>query len=214
MKRIVITPWDGKNPELLKQCKDSVRESGIPHLIVRCGPDWEQKMFNVRDMADYVAWVDSDDIVYPGALQAAFELAEKTQAGLIYSDELHIDINGDEIGRTEGECALMHMITSPQAVHHLTVTKKGSISNRVIEVYNKSGCPIDWAMRIAAATHSGAVHLPMLAYGWRHHGNQITANESFHEDLKYRIKPAADIFRQWVLDYEAVTNTKEAECQH
>ncbi len=128
MKRIVITPWGGKHEALLEECKASVAESGIEHLIVRCGSDWELCMYELRNSADYVAWVDADDLVYPDALIKSFELAEQTQAGLIYTDERLIDDKGIEFCKIEGVCSLFDICSKPTLAHHLSVTKKNSIT--------------------------------------------------------------------------------------
>ena len=114
MKRIVITPWYGKNEEFLNRCKDSVAESGIEHRVVRCGSDWELQMYELRNEADYVAWVDADDIVYPGALQAAFNLVEETQVGLVYTDEAQIDKDDKILLVNKGKKTLFDLASHPK----------------------------------------------------------------------------------------------------
>ena len=200
--RLVITPHDGKNIELLARCVASVKESGIEHLVVRCGSDWELQMYELRNSADYVAWVDADDIVYPGALQAAFNLAEETQAGLVYTNEAQIDKDDKILRVNSGKKTLFDLASHPRSIHHLSVTKKNSITDRILPVFEQTKCPLDWAMRVDAAVNCGLAHLDMIGYGWRSHGNQITDSREFQSHMIKELPAMRRIFREWVTGYK------------
>lgn len=197
MKRIVITPWGGKHEHYLEECKASVVESGIEHLVVRCGTDWELRMFELRNEADYVAWVDADDIVYPGALQAAFELAESSQKGLVYTDEALIDSKSVEFARSTGDAKLFDIVMKPTMAHHLSLTKKNSVTERVVELHATTKVPLDWAMRVDAAINAGYVRLPIIGYGYRYHGEQIVGTPAFHNEFHSKSKEITTAFRKW-----------------
>lgn len=197
--RLVITPWDGNNQHFLDRCKQSVCESGIEHRVVRCGTDWEQVMFSMRDDADGVAWVDADDIVFPGVLTKAFDLLESLPVGLVYTDECRID-ETDAVLRvsSSGEKSLWDLASHPRSIHHLTVTKKHAISERPLLLYQEIGVPLDWAMKVDAGANLGIAHLSMMGYGWRIHDTQITANPALEYRIQKSIQPARNHFREWV----------------
>lgn len=193
----MITPWGGKHEKYLELCKESVAESGVEHLVVRCGPDWELRMYELRNEADYIAWVDADDIVYPGAILSSFALAEKEEVGLVYTDEVMIDKDGKEFCRIEGDCKLFDIVMRPTVAHHLSITKKNSITPRVLDIFEKTKCPLDWAMRVDAAINAGYKRCPMLGYGYRWHGDQIISNKDFHMHFGNNFRETTKAFRDW-----------------
>lgn len=198
MTRLVITPWDGKHDDLLEECKASVAESGVEHRVVRCGTDWQEIMFGMRNDADTIAWVDCDDIVYPGAVVAAMDLLEKSGVGLVYTDEALIDRYGKTHQMAAGERTLHALASHPMPVHHLTVTRRHSIGGRALMAHRKHGILLDWAMKVDAAANGGMKHLPMLGYGWRLHGDQMTSNREFQQKLNDNLPAHRAILREWV----------------
>lgn len=176
----------------------SVKESGIEHQIIKCEENWETVMFSMRNDAEFIAWVDADDIVYPGALTKSFELIENNNVGLVYTDECIINID-DKIVRisTSGEKTLWDLVSHPNCVHHLTVTRRGAISERVLPIYLKTGVPLDWAMRVDAACNMGMMHVPILGYGWRQHAKQITSGKNFNTKMKRIFQTVRNEFRMW-----------------
>jgi hypothetical protein len=170
MSLLVLTPWDGNNEHLLERCISSVKTSGIEHRIIECGLDWELIMYSMRNDADYIAWVDADDIVYPGAAEEAFRTIEKYNVGLVYTDECRIDESDRRLKiSTSGPKTMWDLVSHPTCVHKLTVTKKNTITDRVLTVHKETKCPLDWAMRVDAAINNGMSHVPIMGYGWRVH---------------------------------------------
>ncbi len=197
--RLVITPWDGKNESFLDRCKESVAESGIEHRIVKCGSEWSRTMFTMRNDADAIAWVDADDIVYPGALIKSFETLEQNDVGLVHTDECRIDINDKQINiSTSGPKTLWDLASHPGCIHHLVVTKKNSITDRALEIFNEIGVPLDWIMKVDAGANHGIKHVPILGYGWRIHSTQITSTTERHLLVKDNLQIARNYFREWV----------------
>lgn len=197
--RLVITPWDGKDRELLDRCIESVAKSGVEHRVVECGPEWLYVMFEMRNDADAIAWVDADDIVYSGALTLAFDTIEQNNVGLVYTDECRIDINDKQLNiSTSGEKKLWDLVSHPGCVHHLTVTKKNSITERALEAHKITNTALDWAMRVDAGVSMGMKHVPILGYGWRYRPGQITSTAKNQEILRNSIQPSREIFREWL----------------
>jgi hypothetical protein len=203
LSRIVLTPWDGQNEDLLERCKESVKESGIEHVVIRCDKDWQVRIFELRDCADMVATVDADDIVYPNALKSSFDLLESSGVALVHTDEVRIDMNDRVVSCTAcGDQTPFDIASSPTAVHHLVVTRKGAMTDRPLKAYSTVGVLLDWAMRVEAASKSGKFHgimrNPMFGYGWRLRGNQITESRQFHDNITENIQLYRRLFREWI----------------
>jgi hypothetical protein len=156
-------------------------------------------MFGMRDDADFIAWVDADDIVYPGALISSFDAIEEHNVGLVYTDECRIDINSQQLNiSTSGQKTMWDLVSHPGCIHHLTVTKKGAITTRALDAYCRRNAPLDWAMRVDAGVSCGIWHNPVLGYGWRYRPGQITSDRDHQQSLRNSIPPARQLFREWL----------------
>jgi hypothetical protein len=203
LSRIVLTPWDGQHEDLLERCKESVKESGVEQVVIRCGLEWQEKLFELRNCADMVATVDADDIVYPGALKSSFDLLESSGVALVHTDEVRVDMNDRVVACTAcGDQTAFDIASSPTAVHHLVVMRKGSITSRPLDVYNTTGVLLDWAMRVEAVSKSGEFsglkRNPIFGYAWRVRDKQITESRDFHNTMTQNIQRYRRIFREWV----------------
>lgn len=203
LSRIVLTPWDGNDEDLLERCKESVKESGIEHVIIRCDREWQVKIFELRNCADMVATVDADDIVYPGALKSSFDLLESSGVALVHTDEVRVNMDDRIMSCTScGDQTPFDIASNPTAVHHLVVTRKGSISERPMLAYGTIGVLLDWAMRVDAVSKSGefsgVMRNPMFGYGWRIRKNQITTSDEFHANFTENIQLYRRLFREWI----------------
>lgn len=173
MKRAVVTLVRKGGDPYLQECMDSVSKSGNRHIIVECGPEWGQVLYDMRDVADSVAWVDSDDYVYPDVLNRAFELMEKTQVGVVYTDEEVMQDNKIIFTR-KGERPVNLLRKFPFTIHHLSITRKGSVSPRAKKCIDLMDTCYDWPIRLDAAINHGVAHLPEVGYVWRKHATQDT----------------------------------------
>lgn len=203
-KLLVVTPWSGR-PERehwLELCKESVKASGFPHLIVRCGIDWETRMFDLRNEAPYIAWVDDDDLVYPGALSRCLDALESNPSiGLAYTDEVYIDEAGVPTGSNKGPKSLMDLTTHPRAVHHLAVTRQYSVDDVPLRVFNRIGqpCPLDWLIRVRAGAQHGMIYVGgTQGYGWRIHKNQMSKSPRYHGVFADHLNKLCPAIRSWI----------------
>lgn len=197
--RLVVTLWDGKHEHFHEMCKASVKESRVDHLVVRAGDDWQVVLHSLRNEADLIAWVDADDIVYPGAINKALDLLESTNAGLVYTDEAMIDGNGTILQESGPKArTLFDLASHPNAVHHLHCTRKYAISNRPLDIHFRLGAMVDWSMKVDAAANAGMAHIPEVGYGWRLHGEQITSKPGFQREYQAKIQPIRQELRSWV----------------
>lgn len=186
-KYLVLTPWGGQREDLLEQCKASVATSPYEHRVVKCGSDWEEVMFSMRNDAEYVAYVDADDIVYPGALEAVFSALENNDVGLAFTKEQRITEDGTPKEIRPHAKNIKDVISEPSKCHHLVAMRRNSIDDEPMRVYRKfanfesknRGCPLDWLMRARSATQCGFIHVDMVGYGYRMHRDTITLDRDF-----------------------------------
>jgi hypothetical protein len=199
-KYLVLTPWNGLDEDLLELCKESVEKASddldVEHRVIRCGPDWEEVIFEMRNDAEFVAYVDADDIVYNTAIKDTFLALERSTAGLAFTKEQLIDRSGQFIIHRPYARVVQDILSQPSMCHHLAAMRRGSIDEEPLRVYRKyanfseknRGCPLDWLMRARAAITHGFVFVDQVGYGYRQNKNGITADPKFFLHLS-RILP-------------------------
>lgn len=201
-----MTPWDGRREDLLSLCLKSTAPSRIPHLVIRCGHDWEERIFELRDIADVVLWVDADDVVYEDALERCVHALENSDVGVAYTDEAIIDVNGNVEDVLGGDRSIIDMTSHPSCVHHLIATRYGTIDTEPLKLFKaygdftqpNRGCPLDWLMRARSAARYGMVRVPMVGYGWRKTPGQITSDPHFNDHFAKVLPQVRDHVRRWI----------------
>jgi hypothetical protein len=198
--RLVITPWDGRNPVLLEECRQSVKASTYAeHRVVKCGPEWQRTMFRMRNDADMVAWVDGDDVVYGDAIERCFDELERSTVGVAFTDEAIIAVDGRRIRLNEGPRTLENLAAGPAGVHHLVVTRAETIDEEVLALWAKyPAVPLDWLMRARSGLRYGIKRVPMVGYGYRRHPGQMTAGTEFSRQMGRAMAPVSRVLRTWI----------------
>lgn len=199
--RLVLTPWDGRNAGLLAQCRQSVRAStSAEHRVVRCGPEWQETMFQMRNDADLVAWVDADDVVYGRAIDLAFEALERLPwCGLAFTDEAIIDVMGTVMRVNDRPRTRENLAAGPAGIHHLVVTRTGTIDEEPLALWKQyPAVPLDWLMRARCGLRYGVTRVPMVGYGYRRHVGQMTASAEFSRQMGRTIAPVSRVLRRWM----------------
>jgi hypothetical protein len=222
VKAAVVTPWDGKHEDLLSQCLKSTQASKIPHLVIRCGQDWENKIFELRDVADVVLWVDADDVVYEDAIERCIYALENSDVGVAYTDEAVIDIAGTVLKTNTGPRSLLDIASHPNCVHHLVATRAHTIDLEPLKVFEayadfnapNRGCPLDWLMRARSACRYGLVHVPMVGYGWRRRPEQISSDRGFASHFATVLPQVRQHVRSWIDWTTANANSAKAAGLH
>jgi len=202
-KLLVITPWSGRKDRepLLEICKASVRESGFDHLVIRCGSNWETVIYSLRNEAEYVAWIDDDDFVYPGALQKCYDALEAhPKLGLAYTDEVYVNQCGNVNGENKGMKTLIELASHPRSVHHLAVTRRYSVDEEPLKLFNRMGqpCPLDWLIRVRAGVQNGMIHVAGPGYAWRIHPTQISKSPIYHGTFSANLKRIRPVCHSWI----------------
>jgi hypothetical protein len=200
---LVVTPWSGKKDRepFLEICKASVKESGFDHLVLRCGADWETVIYDLRNEAEYVAWVDDDDFVYPGAIQRCYDALEAhPNLGLAYTDENYVDPSGNVKGSNNGKKELLDLTAHPRSVHHLAVTRRFSVDNEPRKIFDRIGqpCPLDWLVRVRAGAQHGMIHVAGPGYAWRIHATQMSKSIRYHGVFNENLKKLKAVCKSWI----------------
>lgn len=200
----VITLTRGTRPEWLQECSRSIDMGD--HLVHTCPEDFEAGRWETtyNSKADYVAWVDDDDRVLPGALAKCVEALEATGAAMAFTDEARIDGNGDRVGqpylkpRTRRDLA-MH----PRSVHHLTVFRVDALDPIVRTQAKRIGIGTCWLIRAHAGLIHKAVHVPIVGYEWRQHPGQDTKDIDFSGAYARAMPKLREVTRMWMGPFDA-----------
>ncbi len=191
MKRAVVTLVRETGEPFLDECVESVRKANVPHIIVECGKDWGQMLYKLRNVADAVAWVDSDDYIFPDVMNKAFEVMESTNVGVVYTDETVIS-DGKILYNRRGDYTLNDLRNRAFTIHHLAITRRNTIGERAKKCIDQMKTMYDWPMRIDAMIHSGAQRVPEIGYAWRRYkGQDSHSNPHLGESMKVVIKEYA-----------------------
>lgn len=169
MSLTVITHTRYDRPQLLERCIESVAR-GLPanatHRVIACRDNWAKARVDAARSDQYVAFVDDDDTIDPTALQICLDALEATGAGIAFTDEATVDIDGNILSVHTGVREYSQQTVSPRAIHHLCVIRGDAVDPRAIRLHNKHGMGADWFIKTSAAFQRGAVHIPMTGYFW------------------------------------------------
>jgi len=176
-----ITFTAGNRMPWLRQCSESIadqRFEGLQHIVVDCHlkSDWLGLRLKVLEFDQFVAFVDDEDIVMNNSLALCLRALEETGCGVAFTRQRLMSVDG-MMGRVHGDLPATHadIVRMPQGIHHLAVMRREALDMDQLHDVAKTlahGAGIDWAIRANAAAHGGAVHVPIVGYGWRSHPGQ------------------------------------------
>jgi len=195
----VITLTRGTRPEWLQECASSIDMGN--HQVHFRPDDFEAARWETtsRSMADFVAWVDDDDRVLPGALARCVEALEATGAAMAFTDEAHIDAKGARVGQPYTRPrARRDLAMHPRSVHHLSVFRVSSLDPIIWKHAKRIGIGICWLIRAHAGLVHKAVHVPMVGYEWRLHPGQDTKDIDFADAYTRAMPALREVTRSWM----------------
>jgi len=195
----VITLTRGTRPEWLRECIRSIDLGD--HLVHTCPDDFEAGRWETTygSKAKYVAWVDDDDRVMPGALAKCVEALEATGAAMAFTDEAHIDANGDRLRLSSNRPrSRRDLAMHPRSVHHLSVFRVAALDPIVRTHAKRIGIGTCWLIRAHAGLVHKAVHVPIVGYEWRMHPGQDTKDIDFADAYARAMPALREVTRLWM----------------
>ena len=121
--------------------------------------------------ADYVTFMDHDDVLEPDAVYHLLHTAQVTQADFIYSDEATTDENIVSIADVKARPAFSYdyYLSHPYFVHMLCVRRDIAHQIGGWDETMAISADVDFVLRVLERAGTVA-HVPRVLYRWRTHG--------------------------------------------
>jgi glycosyltransferase involved in cell wall biosynthesis len=184
----VVIHTTGERPELLQRAQDSIDYGQI--VVINNPPNDIHALGLARlkalDLDEYIAFIDDDDYVFPGALKQCVDAMKDSNVGVVFTDEQIVDINGKVLaGGHPRTVSYSDIYMSPTFVHHIALIRTDAVDRKIINDINKfNGIAADWLIVASALFNKGAIHIPTVGYAWTHHDIQITKGQTHNEFYK------------------------------
>ena len=122
--------------------------------------------------AEYVAFMDHDDVLEPDAVYHLLHTAQQTDADFIYSDEARTDEKIVSIADVKARPAFSYdyYLSHPYFVHMLCVRRSVAYQIGGWDETMTISADVDFVLRILEAAKMVA-HTPRVLYRWRTHGS-------------------------------------------
>src|ERR1035437_6197625 len=124
----------------LTQCLTSVDEAlpkNAKHLIIELDASYEnfqEARFEVLQLDEIIVFVDDDDYISKDSLNLCLQALEETGAGLAFTDEVLVGIDGREQHHNCRSVNYDMIHYSPQVIHHMAMMRTAAVSSRSIEL--------------------------------------------------------------------------------
>ena len=185
-KLAVVTLTSRQRPKWFEQCRQSVLEAlpeNAEHVVVFCPrPSMvESARWESLSLADYVAFVDDDDLVINNSLNKLLFALETTNCGIAFTDEQRIDETGNIVclEPVRKRVSYNDVAISVLGCHHLAMLKTAAVPKHLWQVALEFGGGIEWLIKASTALTNGAVRLPMQGYQWRQHSKALHLTEAW-----------------------------------
>lgn len=208
MKLAVVTLTRGGDAPHLAEAAASVR-AALPrygvHFIHQTDhfqrDRWES---TVGQGAEYVAWVDDDDRVLPGAIDAAVHALDSTGAAIAFTYERQINAQGETLPyqRSPHPPRKIDVAMHPRSLHHLTVVRASTLDDVVYQHAARIGVGLDWLIRAWCTLKHSAVVVPQIGYEWRQHEGQDTRDPAWTAAFDSAMPELRRVTRSW-MTYDA-----------
>ncbi|MDQ0561933.1 glycosyltransferase involved in cell wall biosynthesis [Rhizobium mesoamericanum] len=157
-----------------------------------------------RSSGDIMAWINSDDLIAPGALaQVVTHLKDWSAPQVVYGNRIVIDEEGLEVGRWvlpyHSSQILRWVDFVPQETMYWT---RSAWELAGSEIDESLGFAIDWEF-LLRLSHRGTrfVHLPYFTGLFRVHGDQKTSSQisskGWEEMGRLRLQELGRVPHQW-----------------
>lgn len=185
MKLAVVTHTRGEFHPWLESCFHSVQlnlPKNAKHIIVNCtsAAELDQARWESLNLAEYVCFVDDDDLVYNNSIQHCLDALESNpNAGVAFTNELRIDTEDNILYEQERTIQYEDASENAQCIHHLCMIRTNLVKPEFKQLGLNLGIGSEWLMKAGTALNHGAIHLPIRGYGWRKHDSQHSQSEEW-----------------------------------
>jgi hypothetical protein len=176
----VVTHTRFTRPDLLERCTASVAAAlpdGAQHLIIPCHTNFAKARFEATRLSRYVAFVDDDDYINPTALKLCLTAIKETGAGVAFTDEVSVDLDGTRQFVRNGGRSYQDVSKHPRTIHHLTVIDCNYVSPKALELNSVFDAGVCWFIKASAALTGNAIHVPIEGYYWTQHAGMLSHEE-------------------------------------
>lgn len=190
----VVTFTRYQNPEYMEQMLQSVGKlpEGATHHFIYCEPhEYEQKRWECRNLADYLCFVDDDDVLINDSLNRCWaECLMNPEVGVVFTAQQFINSHNhvieDDLMGSHGCASITYedVTRHSQAIHHLAIIRTSSIHHDCLPLALTAQAGIDWMMKGSAAVIDGALHLPFYGYQWRQHAQSQSKSLEWLSNFK------------------------------
>lgn len=208
MKLAVVTLTRGGDAPHLGEATASV-QAALPrygaHFVHQTSHFQRDRWESTVDQgAEYVAWVDDDDRVLPGALDAAVRALDATGAAIAFTFERQVNAKGEPLPwrAQKHQHSKMDVAMHPRSLHHLTVLRASALDDEVYRHAARIGVGIDWLIRAWCTLKHSAVVIPQVGYEWRQHAGQDTRNAEWTRTFEAAMPELRRVTRSW-MTYDA-----------
>jgi hypothetical protein len=197
----VVTMTNGRRPEWLALCVDSVRRNlppGAVHVIVDCPSlaEFAKTKLSTLKLAKYIAFVDDDDLVINDSIRRCLEAVKEEKVAVAFTDEVTVDVNGKVTDPQPLRRGLRYtdVVLSVRTIHHLAVLETARVHHQVPQLVRNMDAlsGLDWLMVASAALQGSAVHVPIQGYQWRIHP------QNQHQEQCREFRQNSKIFRAFL----------------
>lgn len=179
-KLAVVTVTNGQRPVWFSQCKQSITQAlpeNAEHVVIPCPnpPLVEATRWEALKLAEYVAFVDDDDLVINDSLNKLLVAIETTGCAVAFTDEQRVDETGNIVclEPIRKRVSYNDISISILGCHHLAMIRTSVVPKHLWTVATDLGGGIEWLMKAATALSGGAARLPIRGYQWRQHAGAL-----------------------------------------
>lgn len=181
--------WDdGSTDGSLELAQEYAQKDQRIRLIASEHQGRSKSLFDAHALAlgEYVAWVDSDDILDPTALEDPITILDThKKIGMVYSNHDIID----EQGRHKGlgrRCQIpysQHRLLLDFMTHHFRVIRRSvfELAGGINTVFT---CAVDYDLCLRLSEVTEIYHLPLSLYRYRVHEESISRSQRL-EQIKW-----------------------------
>lgn len=202
MDLLVVTLTQHRRPAWLDEACASI-PAGFKHRVATASADFQADRWRLAHSAEYVAWLDDDDRLVPGGLEACVTALEADSSiGVAFTHEARIDEHGVRVAEDRRARTYRDVAMHPRELHHLAVVRRAALDPALFDYAQRIGCGVDWLMRASAALRWGAIQVPIVGYEWRDHLDSLTRRVEDASIYEHAMPLLRTVTRKW-MHYDA-----------